>query len=99
MALPLTPPPPRLPGSPLSALPLPLTWKTLLWCRDGLFARPGTSDQLQVSVDPGTDFDLDTEIDGLRGQLGRLKDVRPAHPLQSLAVLSGNVYATLSGGA
>jgi len=44
--------------------------------RDGLFARPGTSDQLQVSVDPGHDFDLDQEIDGLRGQLGKLKDVR-----------------------
>ena len=46
--------------------------------RDGLFARPGTSDQLQVSVDPGHDFDLDQEIDGLRGQLGKLKDVREA---------------------
>lgn len=33
---------------------------------------------MQVSVDPGHAFDLDHEIDGLRGQLGRLKEVRPA---------------------
>jgi len=46
--------------------------------REGLFARPGTSDQLQVSVDPGHDFDLDHEIDGLRGQLGKLKEVSSA---------------------
>lgn len=49
----------------------------LAWCRDGLFARPGPSEQVQVSVDPGHAFDLDNEIDGLRGQLGRLKEVGP----------------------
>jgi hypothetical protein len=45
-------------------------------CRGGLSSRPGLSDQLQISVDAGNQFDLDAEIDGLRGQLGRLKQVR-----------------------
>lgn len=53
--------------------------------RGGLSNRPGPSDQVQISVDPGNQFDLDTEIDGLRGQLSRLKQVSSAiHEEQTL---------------
>ena len=44
--------------------------------RSGLFERQSASDQVQISVDPGHQFDLDQEIDGLRGQLSRLKQVQ-----------------------
>lgn len=48
--------------------------------RDALHARnsgAGTSygDQSQVSINMPDAFDLDTEVEGLRGQVGRLKQV------------------------
>ena len=58
-----------------ACVPLPTPCFSLA-CRGRLSNRPGPSDQLQISVDAGNQFDLDAEIDGLRGQLGRLKQVR-----------------------
>ena len=60
-------------------------------CRGGLSNRPGPSDQLQISVDAGNQFDLDAEIDGLRGQLGRLKQVR----ICSCPMAQGHAYDML----
>lgn len=52
-------------------------------CRDALHARSagaGTSyggDQSQVSINMPDAFDLDSEVEGLQGQVGRLKQVQP----------------------
>lgn len=43
--------------------------------RDGLSTRAGQSDQAQISIELGEGFNLDSEIDGLRSQVGRLKEV------------------------
>lgn len=45
------------------------------FCRDGLFARPSQGEQTQVSIDMGPQFDLDSEVEGLSGQVGKLKHV------------------------
>lgn len=45
--------------------------------RDGLSSRNqlfGGADQVQLNMEG--DFDMDQEIDGLRSQVGRLKEVR-----------------------
>jgi len=44
-------------------------------CRDGLFSRPSQSEQTQVSINMGQNFDLDNEVEGLTSQVGRLKRV------------------------
>lgn len=55
--------------------------------RDGLSARAyGQSDQAQISIELGEGFDLDNEIDGLRSQVGRLKEVRAHHVSQTLSI-------------
>jgi hypothetical protein len=41
--------------------------------RDGLFSRPSQSEQTQVSINMGQNFDLDNEVEGLTSQVGRLK--------------------------
>lgn len=43
--------------------------------RDGLFSRPSQSDQAQVCLEMGQPFDFDSEIEGLGGQVGKLKYV------------------------
>ncbi|BDA46283.1 probable Bet1-like protein At4g14600 [Coccomyxa sp. Obi] len=47
--------------------------------RDGLSTRAyAQSDQAQISIELGEGFDLDNEIDGLRSQVGRLKEMSRA---------------------
>ena len=59
----------------------------LLLRRDGLSARAyGQSDQAQISIELGEGFDLDNEIDGLRSQVGRLKEVRLAYVKQTILI-------------
>ena len=41
--------------------------------------RAGQSDSAQISIEMGQGYDLDNEIDGLRSDVGRLKQVSPAH--------------------
>ena len=55
--------------------------------RDALHARnsgANTSygDQSQVSINMPDAFDLDTEVEGLRGQVGRLKQVQTSVNMQ-----------------
>ena len=53
--------------------------------RDGLNVRAAQSDNAQVSIEMGQGgYDLDDEIEGLRTDVGRLKQVSPApkHPAQ-----------------
>ena len=55
--------------------------------RDGLSTRAyGQSDQAQISIELGEGFDLDNEIDGLRSQVGRLKEVGAAVVNEQVAV-------------
>ena len=46
--------------------------------RDGLNVRAAQSDNAQVSIEMGQGYDLDSEIEGLRTDVGRLKQVSPA---------------------
>ena len=46
--------------------------------RDGLNVRAAQSDSAQVSIEMGQGYDLDNEIEGLRSDVGRLKQVSPA---------------------
>ena len=49
--------------------------------RDGLNVRAAQSDNAQVSIEMGQGgYDLDDEIEGLRTDVGRLKQVRHEHP-------------------
>lgn len=54
-------------------------FRTELTChgRNGLFSRPSQSDQAQVSIEMGQPYDLDAEVEGLSGQVGKLKLVSP----------------------
>ena len=53
--------------------------KVLVLCREALHARTaGTSSGFgsdQVSINMPDAFDMDSEVEGLRGQVGRLKQV------------------------
>ena len=42
-------------------------------CREGLFSRPSQTDQAQISIEMGQPFDLDSEVEGLTGQVSKLK--------------------------
>lgn len=46
------------------------------WRRNGLFSRPSQTDQAQVSIEMGQPFNFDSEVEGLQGQVGKLKTVR-----------------------
>ncbi len=43
--------------------------------RSGLTSRPG-QDHVQIGIDAGNEYDLDSDIDGLSSQVSRLKQVR-----------------------
>lgn len=45
--------------------------------RDGLNVRAAQSDNAQVSIEMGQGYDMDDEIEGLRSDVGRLKQVSP----------------------
>ena len=53
--------------------------------REGLNVRAGQSDSAQISIELGQGYDLDSEIEGLRSDVGRLKQVnlRPKHLVYS----------------
>lgn len=55
----------------------PLAYNVLLVVdyREGLNVRAGQSDSAQVSIEMGQGYDLDTEIEGLRSDVGQLKQV------------------------
>lgn len=60
---------------PQQKLTLPITF------RDGLFSRPSQNEQSQISIDMGPQFDLDNEVEGLSGQVGKLKNVSQGVPV------------------
>ena len=70
-------------------------------CRDGLFSRPSQNEQSQISIDMGPQFDLDNEVEGLSGQVGKLKNVSLNPRAQSVtwsqqaSVLSANTKDAL----
>ena len=61
----------------------PLLLENSVCCREGLFSRPSQNEQAQVAIDMGSAFDFDSEVDGLRGQVGKLKSVRFCLPVLS----------------
>lgn len=52
--------------------------------REGLFSRPSQNDQAQVVIDVESGYDVDGEVEGLRGQVGKLKQVRLCLPEQAV---------------
>lgn len=51
--------------------------------REGLNVRAGQSDSAQVSIEMGQGYDLDNEIEGLRSDVGRLKQVSASSSVSS----------------
>ena len=43
--------------------------------RNGLFSRPSQHDQAEVILDVEPGYDVDGEVEGLKGQVGKLKQV------------------------
>ena len=60
---------------PQARLPEKAALRKLLPHREGLNVRAGQSDSAQVSIEMGQGYDLDNEIEGLRSDVGRLKQV------------------------
>mmetsp|Transcript_11986 Transcript_11986/g.21260 ORF Transcript_11986/g.21260 Transcript_11986/m.21260 type:complete len:126 (+) Transcript_11986:331-708(+) len=58
--------------------------------RDGLNARPGAADQVQIQMDR---FDYDKEVDGLREGVGRLKGM--ANAIHEESKVQGEIINTL----
>lgn len=52
-------------------------YRSALHARSSGISTPG-NDQAQVSINMPEAFDMDTEVEGLRSQVGRLKQVPPA---------------------
>jgi 3-methyladenine DNA glycosylase/8-oxoguanine DNA glycosylase len=63
-----------------STAPVPTTHthRPGLNARQSLFATSDQSDQMQVAIEAGTNFELDNEIEQLRSSVGRLKQVSTA---------------------
>ena len=55
----------------------------MLLHREGLNVRAGQSDSAQVSIEMGQGYEFDNEIEGLRSDVGRLKQVLAFSSLSS----------------